>query len=100
MSSRLLICLVALGLAAAARADAVETVSPAQKSAIEQIIHDYILKHPELVIQALQSAEDKAKAEAEERVRATLVEKHQELLAEGGANAFLGFRLRLVLGRL
>jgi protein-disulfide isomerase len=82
MSFRLLICLVALGLAAAARADAAETVSPAQKSAIEQIIHDYILKHPELVIQALQSAEDKAKAEAEERVRATLVEKHQELLAD------------------
>jgi protein-disulfide isomerase len=73
---------VALGLAAAPRADAAETVSPAQKSAIEQIIHDYILKHPELVIQALQSAEDKAKAEAEERVRATLVEKHQELLAD------------------
>jgi protein-disulfide isomerase len=82
MSFRLLICLVALGLATVPCADATETVSPAQKSAIEQIIHDYILQHPEVVIQALQSAEDKAKAEAEERVRATLVEKRQELLAD------------------
>jgi protein-disulfide isomerase len=82
MSFRLLICVVAFGLAAASLAGAAEPVTPAQKSAIEQIIHDYILQHPELVIQALQSAEDKAKAEAEERIRATLVEKRQELLAD------------------
>jgi protein-disulfide isomerase len=82
MSFRLLICLLAGSLAAAPLAGAADAVSPAQKSAIEQIIHDYILQHPELVIQALQSAEDKAKAEAEERVRATLVEKRQELLAD------------------
>lgn len=82
MSFRLLICLLAFGLAAAPLADAAEPVTPAQKSAIERIIHDYILQHPELVIQALQSAEDKVKADAEERVRATLVEKRQELLAD------------------
>src|ERR1700676_4297066 len=80
MSFRLLFCLMAFGLAAAPLAGAAEALTPAQKSAVEQIIHDYILQHPELVIQALQSAEDKAKAEAEERVRATLVEKRQELL--------------------
>jgi protein-disulfide isomerase len=82
MSFRLLICLVAFGLAGARLAGAAEPVTPAQKNAIEQIIHDYILQHPELVIQALQSAEDKAKAEAEERIRATLVEKRQELVAD------------------
>src|SRR6266853_2513024 len=80
MSFRLLICLVALGLAIAPLADADETVTPGQKTAIEQIIHDYILEHPELVIQALQAAESKAKTVAEERVRATLVEKRKELL--------------------
>jgi protein-disulfide isomerase len=80
MSFRLLICLVALGLAIAPFADADETVTPGQKTAIEQIIHDYILEHPELVIQALQSAESKAKTVAEERARATLVEKRKELL--------------------
>jgi protein-disulfide isomerase len=82
MSFRLLICFVAFGLTAFPRADAAESVSPTQKSAIEQIIHDYILQHPELLIQALQSAEDKAKATAEERVRATLVEKRDELLTD------------------
>lgn len=80
MSFRLLICLVALGLAIAPLAEADETVTPGQKTAIEQIIHDYILEHPEVVIQALQSAESKAKAVAEERGRATLAEKRKELL--------------------
>jgi len=80
MSFRLLICLVALGLAIAPFAEAEETVTPGQKTAIEQIIHDYILEHPEVVIQALQSAESKAKAVAEERGRATLAEKRKELL--------------------
>jgi len=80
MPCRLLICLVAIGLAIAPLAEADETVTPGQKTAIEQIIHDYILEHPEVVIQALQSAESKAKAAAEERGRATLVEKRKELL--------------------
>jgi protein-disulfide isomerase len=82
MSFRLLICLIAFGLAAAPLARAAEPLTAAQKSAVEQIVHDYILQHPELVIQALQSAEDKAKTEAEGRIRATLVEKRQELLAD------------------
>jgi len=80
MSFRLLVCLVALGLAIAPLAEADETVTSGQKTAIEQIIHDYILEHPEVVIQALQSAESKAKAVAEERGRATLAEKRKELL--------------------
>jgi protein-disulfide isomerase len=80
MSFRLLVCLVALGLAIAPLAEAGETVTSGQKTAIEQIIHDYILEHPEVVIQALQSAESKAKAVAEERGRATLAEKRKELL--------------------
>ena len=77
-----LICLMtALALFVAvppARAD--EAVTPTQKRAFEQIIHDYILQHPELVIEALQSAEDKMKAQAEASARAAVAEKRQELL--------------------
>jgi protein-disulfide isomerase len=80
MLIRLLICLVAAGVGAASRAQAADTVTPAQKRAVEQIIHDYILQHPELVIEALQSAEDRAKTQADARARAALVEKRQELL--------------------
>jgi len=84
MPRRSLICLITtLALCAAsppARAD--EVVSPAQKSAFEQIIRDYILQHPELVFEALQSAEDKMKAQAEATARAAIVEKRRELLED------------------
>jgi protein-disulfide isomerase len=77
-----LTCLMlALALGAAVppvRAD--DVVSPAQKSAFEQIIRDYILQHPELLIEALQSAEDRMKVQAEAIARAAVVEKRHELL--------------------
>jgi len=79
---RLLICLAAGFLAATPLARAADAVTPAQKSAFEQIIHDYILQHPEVVIEALQSAEDKMKAQGEERARAAVVERRQELLED------------------
>jgi protein-disulfide isomerase len=59
---------------------AADTVTSAQREAFEQIVHDYLLKHPEIVGQALQSAEEKMKAEAEVTARTALVEKHQELV--------------------
>jgi protein-disulfide isomerase len=80
MPMRLLICLAAAFLVAMPFARAADAVTPAQKSAFEQIIHDYILQHPEVVIEALQSAEDKMKAQGEERARAAVVERRQELL--------------------
>jgi protein-disulfide isomerase len=82
MPMRLLICLAAALLAATPLARAADAVTPAQKSAFEQIIHDYILHHPEVVIEALQSAEDKMKAQGEERARAAVVERRQELLED------------------
>jgi protein-disulfide isomerase len=81
LSSIALATTIAL-LAAPTSAGAAEIVSPEQKSAFEQIIHDYILQHPELVIEALQTAEDKMKAQAADRGRAALVEKRQELLED------------------
>ncbi|HEX3499015.1 MAG TPA: DsbA family protein [Stellaceae bacterium] len=85
MSLRLLICFVIAGLAATPLARAAETVTPAQKSAFEQIIHDYILQHPEVIVEALQSAEEKMKAQSEERARAAVVERRQELLDDATA---------------
>jgi protein-disulfide isomerase len=81
MPRRLLICLLAaLAILAAPRAgsQAAETLTPAQKDAFEKIVHDYILAHPEILIQALQSAEDKMKDEA----RGALVEKRKELVED------------------
>jgi protein-disulfide isomerase len=82
MKFRLPICLLTAAFAGtlAPGAWAAETITPAQKSAIEQIVHDYILQHPELVSQALQSAEGNKKVQAEASNRAAVVEKRHELL--------------------
>jgi protein-disulfide isomerase len=82
MIARLLRCLAASLLIAVtapgiARAD--EAVTPAQRESVERIIHDYILKHPEVVIEALQSAEDHDRANAEERSRQAVASRRQEL---------------------
>jgi protein-disulfide isomerase len=44
------------------------TITPAQKSDIEKIVHDYLLEHPEVIrdaIQALQAKEEQSKADAQ-----------------------------------
>jgi protein-disulfide isomerase len=61
---------------------AADPVTPEQKEAFERIIHDYLLQHPEVLVQALQSAEDKMKAESEADTRTALAEKHQALVAD------------------
>jgi protein-disulfide isomerase len=82
MIARIFFCLAASLLvlvtaAGAARAD--ETMTPAQRESVERIIHDYILKHPEVIIETLQSAEDRERAKAEERSRQALVAQRKEL---------------------
>jgi protein-disulfide isomerase len=81
MTFRSPLCLLAAVLAGAlvTGARATETVTPAQKELVEQIVHDYILQHPELLTQALQSAEDKRKAQVAESNHAAVVEKRQAL---------------------
>jgi protein-disulfide isomerase len=75
-------CLLGAALASmlGAGTRAAETVTPLQKNVLEQIIHDYILQHPELLSQALQSAADKSKAQTEQNNRASVIGKRQELL--------------------
>jgi len=62
------------------RAPAADTVTPEQRQAFERIIHDYLLQHPEVVIQSLQAAEDKGKQQSEARARSALVERHADLV--------------------
>src|SRR5580704_13747615 len=61
---------------------AADAVTPAQREAFEKIVHDYLLQHPEVIVQALQSAEDKMKADAEASTRTALAQKHDELVAD------------------
>ena len=58
---------------------------PPDREQVEQIIHDHLLKHPELVIEALQTAEAKQKQKEQEATRAALASRQDELLNDPAA---------------
>ncbi len=53
---------------------------PADRQAIEQIIHDYLIAHPEVVVEALKANDAKAKEAEEADARAEIVKHQDELL--------------------
>jgi protein-disulfide isomerase len=63
-------------MAATALADA---VTPAQKKAFEQIIHDYLVNNPDVVVEALKSAKARDDARAADQAR-ELVTQNQDAL--------------------
>ncbi|HXS42791.1 MAG TPA: DsbA family protein [Stellaceae bacterium] len=76
----------ALALVAAMTAPALsragDTFSPAQKSAIDQAIHDYLLAHPEAVLDALKAAQEKSDREVAAEARRQIAVRRQELVAD------------------
>jgi len=73
----------ALALAAllgGAPGHAADNSTQVDRKAVEQIIHDYLLNHPEVLIEALKAADDKLKAEQESQNRIALHAKQGELL--------------------
>jgi len=56
-----------------------QALTPQQKSAIDQMIHDYLMSHPDVVVDALKAAQQKSDAEAAERARRVIADMHQQL---------------------
>lgn len=69
---------VSLAVSAPRPAPAAE-FTPDQKKAIEDIVRDYLADHPEVVIEALQAAEDKLKHEAREKGALALAAHKKEV---------------------
>jgi protein-disulfide isomerase len=69
----------------AAPAPAGEPPSPAERQMLEQVIHDYLMSHPEVVTEALKAAEAKEKAHEEEQARAEIVKHRDELLHDSAS---------------
>lgn len=80
-------CTVTLALAAffvfpvLAVAHADDALTPQQKSAVDQAIHDYLMSHPEVVLDALKSAQQKSEQEAAANTRRLIGQMHQELVS-------------------
>jgi protein-disulfide isomerase len=75
--------LLILPLAAPTRAD--EPLSPAQKAAVEKLIHDYFMAHPEFMVDVLHAAEAKLKAQKADETRQAIAAKRDELLHDASS---------------
>jgi protein-disulfide isomerase len=66
-------------------ASAAEEFTADQQRAVEKIVRDYLLKHPEVLMEALQAAEDKMKEEQEGRAKAALTTRAKDLFEDPAA---------------
>jgi protein-disulfide isomerase len=69
----------ALFAAAASPAFAAADITPGQREAIEGIIHDYLLHNPDVLIEALRSAEDKLSRDADAKAAKVLNDRRNEI---------------------
>jgi protein-disulfide isomerase len=53
--------------------------TPDQRKEIEAIVHDYLKSHPETLIDAIQAAEDKLKADAKDKAKKVLADRHRDV---------------------
>jgi len=53
--------------------------TPEQRKAIEAIIHDYLTKNPDVLLDALQAAEDKIKGDARDKAAQALSTRRREI---------------------
>jgi protein-disulfide isomerase len=79
----LLLAFAAFSLAP--RASAADALTAAQKEAVERVVHDYILDHPEVLVEAIRGAQAKAKEKKEESARQAITARRGELLSDATA---------------
>jgi len=66
-------------------AGAADALTPAQKEAVERVVHDYILAHPEVMVEAIRTAQAKAKEKKEESAKQAITARRGELLSDASA---------------
>jgi protein-disulfide isomerase len=79
----LTLCCVAVAAVPLRPAGAAE-LAPEQRREIENIIHDYLLQHPEVLIEAMRAAEEKVKTEAGEKAQQALAARRGEIFDDPG----------------
>jgi protein-disulfide isomerase len=62
------------------RSIAAEEITSEQRKAIEAIIHDYLMQNPDVLIEALRAAEDKANSDADAKAVQVLKDRRHEVL--------------------
>ena len=78
-----------IGLIAAALdaipAGAADAISSAERSKIESVVHDYLMQHPEVVLDALKELDRKEQEAAAVQAKDVIRKEHQTLTRDGAA---------------
>lgn len=74
--------IVGLALALPLHASLAADFTPDQRKAIEAIIRDYLTKNPDVLIDALQAAEDKMKGDAKDKAAQALSTRRREIFED------------------
>lgn len=61
------------------RAASTAELAPEQRPTIESVIHDYLLQHPEVLLEALRAAEEKLRSDAGDKAKQALVARRSEI---------------------
>ena len=71
-------------IAVAPQPAAADSSMPQDKAGLDQAIHDYLMSHPDVVLQALKAGQAQADAEAAEQSRRTIIARRAELVDAPG----------------
>lgn len=74
------LALVILVAAPLAPARAEEPFTPEQKAQTEQIIHDYLMQHPEVIIESIRAERQREKEQAAADAKGAIAERRNDLL--------------------
>ena len=66
----------------AAPASAAPPLTPDQRQAVEQVIHDYLMNNPKFLVEVLKSAQEKMDQEEAEQAKQAVGERRDELIAD------------------
>ncbi len=80
-----LACFAALPARAAEDAPAVAKIDPAQRQVIEEVVRDYIMRNPEIVIEALEAMRDRDRVAKETRAHEAIASFRSELFDNPGS---------------
>jgi protein-disulfide isomerase len=82
--SRILLFAIAalVGIAVLSPALAADQSLPADRQALDQAIHDYLISHPEVIVESLRTAEKKLQDEQDAAARTAIDTRQSELLRD------------------
>lgn len=62
-----------------------DALDAGQKEAVEEVVREYLLKHPEIVVEAIRAFQAKEEQANKDRVQATLVSRRDELVNDSSS---------------